>query len=135
MTLDLTPLANLLADILAEQRQTTDAVVKLTAAIAGVKDTAQKYREQKAIEVEPALTAPEAAQVAKAVIEKASVITYAMTAKAITDVMKQKDRATALAVLEKFGVSNLKDIVPGAKPDTTDPKFADILAAAEAALA
>ena len=125
MTFEAIP--DLLANILAEQQRTTEAVTKLAEAIAGIKTKpAPVPRETKEPKAE-AKPAESVTEVAEPVTEppKAGIVTDpAATLKVAQDLLMGMPRPDAVAILGKFGVKRLTEL------DAS--KYAEVIAACRA---
>jgi len=140
MTFETIP--DLLAELLAEQRRNTEAIIGLAEALAGIRAkaaTTVKAAKEQAPEPEqtpapkPAAAAPTAPAPAPSAPAATTVVSPSEPAIAVAEVnaaiiglAKARGRDTAVAVLQQFGVVK----VPELKPE----QYADVIAAAQKAM-
>lgn len=119
---------DLLADIIAEQRRTTEAVVGLAQALAGIRAKVEAERA-----AAPAQTA-KVEKTTKAAVDTsvdtpatAAEVDYEAAKKAVLALIKSQGREAAVAVLASYNLKSLQD----AKPEQWGPIVQSIAKAAQ----
>jgi len=120
---------DLLAEILDQQRKTTEAVVCLAEALAGIR--AKAKADPKPAAAAPTAPVPTQSAPAATTVESPSETTAPAVAvgdvnTAIIGLAKAKGRDAAVAVLQQFGVTKVPELKPA--------QYADVIAAAQKAL-
>jgi len=118
---------DLLADIIAEQRRTTEAVVGLAQALAGIRAKVEAERA-----AAPAQTA-KVEKTTKAAVDTSvdtpatAEVDYEAAKKAVLALIKSQGREAAVAVLASYNLKSLQD----AKPEQWGPIVQSIAKAAQ----